>query len=196
VNGTLKGGHILTATATFASKHNTADDFSPEFPTGYPSDPADMNAEYGRARTDEKLRLVLSGVFRLPAGFSLAGTYQYGSGQPWTRRLGYDFNGDGKTGDRLLGVDRFDQDGPPFRELNLRLSKVLPVSGINIELIAEAFNLLNTANYDVASINNGEFTSGPTVTNPALPYRLNAAYGTYSSAFRGREVQFGLRVAF
>jgi hypothetical protein len=196
LNGTLKGGHIVTATATFASKHNTADDFSPEFPTGYPSDPADMNAEYGRARTDEKLRLVLSGVFRLPLGFLLAGTYQYGSGQPWTRRLGYDFNGDGKTGDRLPGVDRFDQDGPAFREFNLRLSKVFPVSGINIELIAEGFNLFNTANYDVASINNGEFLSGPTVTNPTLKYVSNPAYGAPTSAFRGREVQLGARVSF
>ncbi|MFI5181625.1 MAG: TonB-dependent receptor domain-containing protein [Thermoanaerobaculia bacterium] len=196
LNGTLKGGHIVTASATFASKHNTADDFSPEFPTGYPSDPANMDAEYGRARTSEKIRLVVSGVFRLPLGFSLAGTYEYGSGQPWTRLYGYDYNGDGKTGDRLPGVDRFGMDGPPFRELNLRVSNLIPISGIGVELIAEVFNIFNTANYDVASVVNGEFTSGPTITNPTAPYKANPAYGTYTSAFRGRQVQFGAKVSF
>jgi hypothetical protein len=196
VNGTLKGGHILTASATFASKHNTSDDFSPEFPTGYPSDPADMSAEYGRARTSEKFRLVLSGVFRLPLGFMAAGTFDYGTGQPWTRRLGYDYNGDGKTGDRLAGVDRFDQEGPPFREVNIRLSKVFGISAVNLELIAECFNLFNTANYDVASMNNGEYSSGPTATNPSAAYKANPVYGTYSAAFRGRQVQFGAKVSF
>ncbi len=196
LNGTLKGGHIVTASATFASKHNTADDFSPEFPTGYPSDPANMDAEYGRARTSERFRLVVSGVFRLPLGFSTAGTFEYGSGQPWTRLLGYDYNGDGKTGDRLPGVDRFGMDGPPFREFNLRVSNVLPISGISIELIAECFNLFNTANYDVASIVNGEFTSGPTLANPAAAAKSNPAYGKYTSAFRGRQVQFGAKVSF
>jgi len=196
LNGTLRGGHIVTAAATFGSKKNINDDFSPEFPTGYPSDPANMEAEYGRARTDEAFRLVLSGVFRLPLGFMAGGTFQYGSGQPWTRRLGYDYNGDGKTGDRATGVTRFDQDGPPFRELNLRLSKGFPVSGVSIEFIAEVFNVFNTANYDVASIVNGEFNSGPTIANPAAAAVKNSAYGNATSAFRGREVQLGARVSF
>lgn len=196
LNGTLKGGHILTASATFASKHNTSDDFSPEFPTGYPSDPANMDAEYGRARSSEKFRLVVSGVFRLPLGFSLAGTYEYGSGQPWTRLIGYDYNGDGKTGDRLPGVDRFGMDGPPFREFNLRLSKVFGISGFNLELLAECFNVFNTANYDVTSVVNGEFTSGPTLANPSATFKPNPAYGIYTAAFRGRQVQLGAKISF
>ena len=36
LNGTLKGGHLITSSLTFAQKENTADDFSPEFPFGYP----------------------------------------------------------------------------------------------------------------------------------------------------------------
>ena len=196
LNGTLTGGHILTASATFASKHNISDDFSPEFPTGYPSDPANMDAEYGRARTAEKFRLVLSGVFRLPVGFFLAGTYEYGTGQPWTSLYGYDYNGDGKTGDRMPGVNRFGMDGPRFTELNLRLSKVFGFSGVNVEVIAECFNIFNIANYDVASIINAQFLSGPTLAAPTTAYKANPAYGTYTSSFRGRQGQLGLKVSF
>ena len=156
-----------------------------------------MDAEYGRARTSEKFRLVLSGVFRLPLGFSLAGTYEYGSGQPWTSRIGYDYNGDGKTGDRLPGVDRFGMDGPPFREFNLRLSKVFGISGINLELIAEAFNLLNTANYDVASIVNGAVHCQGRRSEPGGGVRAESGLrDTTRSAFRGRQVQFGAKVSF
>ncbi len=46
LNGTIKGGHLITVAYTLASKKNVSDDFSPEFPTGYPSDPANLAAEY------------------------------------------------------------------------------------------------------------------------------------------------------
>ena len=42
---------------------NVSDDFSPAL-TDYPNDPADISAEYGRSRVDERVRFVTSGVFR------------------------------------------------------------------------------------------------------------------------------------
>jgi TonB dependent receptor/Carboxypeptidase regulatory-like domain len=196
LNGNLRGGHVVSASVTFASKHNINDDFSPEFPTGYPSDPANMDAEYGRARSYERMRIVVSGVARLPWQFSVAPVFEYGTGQPWTRRLGYDYNGDGKTGDRLPGVDRFGQDGPRYSSLNLRISKAFNFSGFGFEILAEAFNLLNTVNYDVTSIDNAEFTAGPTVTNPAAAYKPNPNYGNYSATLPSREFQLGVKVTF
>jgi hypothetical protein len=38
----------------------------------YPSDPSDIEAEYGRRRGDERFRGVVSAVFRLPWNLSAA----------------------------------------------------------------------------------------------------------------------------
>ena len=88
---------------------------------------------------------MISSVIHLPWQFTLAPIYEYGSGQPWTHRLGYDFNGDGKNSDRPAGVVRNSEDGPPFRQLSLRLTKSFRLlTDQRLEVIAEAFNLTNT----------------------------------------------------
>jgi hypothetical protein len=195
LNGQIPGGHIVTGSFTLASKKNTNDDFSPAL-TDYPSDPADIGAEYGRSRADERYRFVVSGVFRAPFGITVAPIYEYGSGQPWNRRLGYDFNGDGKLSDRAAGVERFSEDGPPFRQLSLRLAKSFPIGPAAIEVIAECFNVFNTVNYSVDSIQTGQFLSGPTLANKALPSVPNPAFGKATATFAARELQLGLRVTF
>ncbi len=196
LNGNIKGGHVVTASVTFASKKNIADDFSPEFPTGYPSDPANIEADYGRGRSSERYRVVVSGVFRLPFQFSVAPVFEYGAGQPWTQRIGYDFNGDGKTGDRAAGVDRFGQDGPRYSNVNLRIAKTLAFGGLGVEVIAEAFNLFNTVNYDVSTIDGAQNLRGPTIANPAAALFPNPNYGNASATLAPREVQIGLRLTF
>jgi len=196
LNGNIRRNDIITASFTLADKKNVSDDFSPDFPTGYPDDPADIQAEYGRARGDERYRIVVSGIFHLPWGLTAAPIYEYGSGQPWTHRLGYDFNGDGKTGDRPQGVQRNAEDGPPFRQLSLRLTKGFTFFGGELEAIAEVFNVTDTTNYDVQSISTGEFLSGPTAANPALPAVRNAAFGQPTATLRPREFQLGVRWVF
>lgn len=197
LNGNLPGGDLLTASVTVAEKKNIADDFSPEFPFGYPSDPHNLEAEYGRSRSDERFRFVLTGIFHLPWQLTLAPIYEYGSGQPWNHRLGYDFNGDGKNSDRPVGVGRDTEDGPPFRQLSLRLTKGFRFANRQrVEVIAEAFNVFNTVNYDVNSIDGAEFLSGPTLANPALPARPNPTFGKARATLPGREVQLGLRWTF
>ena len=60
--------------------------------------------------------------------------------------------------------------------MNVRLAYRVPLSGrAGIDVIGEAFNLLNRINYDVNSIINGEFLSGPTLANPALARVVNRA---------------------
>ena len=71
LNGNLRGGHLITSSVTFADKKNLNDDFSPENPTGYPDDPANIEAEWGRARSTEDFRFIVSGVFRLPLQFTV-----------------------------------------------------------------------------------------------------------------------------
>ena len=196
LNGTLKGGHLITASLTIADKQNISDDFSPAL-TDYPNDPANIAAEYGRSRADERVRFVTSGVFKLPAHLTLAPIFEYGSGQPWNDRLGYDFNGDGKNGDRAAGLAKFTQDGPKFASMNVRLAYRVPLAGrAGIDVIGEAFNLFNRINYDVNSIINGEFLSGPTLANPALAKVVNPRFGQFTATLPPREIQLGVRFTF
>jgi len=196
LNGNIRKSDLLTAAVTLASKKNISDDFSPDFPTGYPNDPANIQAEYGRSRGDERYRIVLSGVFQLPFGLTAAPIYEYGSGQPWTHRLGYDYNGDGKNSDRPAGVGRNTEKGPPFRQLSFRLTKGFNVAGNRVEAIAEAFNLTNVTNFDVQSINGGQYLSGPTIANPAAAAVANPRFHTYNATLPAREFQLGLRWVF
>jgi hypothetical protein len=196
LNGALGAGHLLTASYTLGSKNNIADDFSPEFPFGYPDDPSNIAAEYGRSRNDERHRLILTAVFKAPFDLVVAPIYEYGSGQPWTHRLGYDFNGDGKNSDRPAGVGRFGESGPSFNQLSLRVTKTLRLPRTRVDVIAEAFNLFNTTNFNVASVDAAEFLSGPTLARPAPPFVKNATFGKYMATLPSREIQLGLRWAF
>jgi hypothetical protein len=197
LNGTLRQADMVTAAVTFADKKNINDDFSPEFPFGYPNDPANIDAEYGPSRADEEYRVVLTGIFHLPWEVTVAPIYEYGSGQPWNHRLGYDFNGDGKNSDRPAGVDRNSEDGPTFKQLSLRLAKGFTLFGDQrVDLIVEGFNVLNNTNYDVNSIDTAEFLSGPTLSNPALPFRANPNFGRFRATLPGREIQLGLKWVF
>ncbi len=195
-NGTFGAGHLVTSSVTWAEKKNLSDDFSPVFPFGYPNDPADPEGEWGYSRGHEDLRFVLSGVFRLPANFSLGATYIYGSGQPWNRAVGVDVNGDGKNADRLPGVDRNSEDGPSFSQFNLRVTWTLPIGDGGLDIIGEAFNLFNTTNYDVNSIDNFEYTSYPTLANPDLPAIENTNFGEYRGTLQPLEIQLGMRYRF
>lgn len=221
LNGNVRTNDLLTASVTFASKKNISDDFSPEFPFGYPNDPHNIEAEYGRARGTERYRVVLSGIFHAPWSVTVAPIYEYGSGQPWTRRLGYDLNGDGKNSDRCAaGLDaayfanvcpggaayaRNAQNGPIFRQFSLRLTKPIPAGSLGrLEAIVEGFNLFNNKNWDVNSVAAGEFLTGPTLANyraaadktKAPAATPNPAFGTFSRTLSPREIQLGLRLVF
>jgi hypothetical protein len=197
LNGTLKGGHLLTASVTFADKKNLSDDFSPVYTAGYPNDPANPEGEWGRSQSNERYHVVVSGVFNLVWGLTVAPIVEYGSGQPWTKRLGYDYNGDSFNSDRAPGVQRNAEDGPVFRQVNLRVTKGISISSAGrLEIIAEAFNIFNTVNYDVNSINSGQYLSGPTIANPTGAYVPNPLFGKYSATLPAREIQLGVRWSF
>jgi len=198
LTGMLQGGHLVTAAFTIADKKNINDDFSPAL-TDYPSDPANVEAEWGRGRADERYRFTSSAVIRLPARFTLSPIFEYGSGQPWNRRYGYDYNGDGKSSDRQPGVAKFSEDGPNFMTFNLRLTYGLPLGKqARADLIAEFFNMFNRVNNDVNSltVNGAEFLSGPTLQNPAPAAVPNPNYKKYTATLSPFEAQFGFRFTF
>jgi hypothetical protein len=196
LNGTIKGGHVVTASWTVADKKNISDDFSLAL-TDYPSDPADIEAEFGRSRADERYRFVASAVFRLPLNFTVAPIFSYGSGQPWNRVRGYDYNGDLARGDRLPGVGKFSEDGPNFATVDLRATYRLLLGGrAGLDFIAEAFNLFNRTNWDVNTLQTGEYLSGPTLQNPSLTLVPNPNYTKYFNTLPPFEAQLGVRFTF
>jgi hypothetical protein len=196
VNGTVKGGHVVSASFTVADKKNIEDDFSPAI-TDYPNDPANLEAEWGRSRGDERYRFVASAVLRLPARFTVAPIFCYGSGQPWNYRLGYDRNGDGRNSDRPDNTPRFNQDGPNYASFDVRLTYGLPLgSRAKVDLIAEAFNLFNRTNYDVNFIQTNEYLSGPTPAAPTTALVKNPNFKTYTATLPPFEAQLGFRLTF
>jgi hypothetical protein len=81
--------------------------------------------------------------------------------------------------------------------VNAALVKHLPLTrGTRLQVRLEAFNLFNRANYDVNSILNGEFLSGPTLANPAAAANPNPRFGQYTNTLPPREVQLGARFTF
>ncbi len=194
LNGSVRKSDLVTASVTFANKKSISDDFSPDFPTGYPNDPANISQEYGRARGNERLRFVLSGVFHAPWSATVAPIIEYGSGQPWTTRLGYDYNGDGKNSDRPAGAGRNTNNGPKYKNVSLRLTKDIPFGGYcSLQAVAEGFNLLNFKNFDVQSVSGGQFLSGPAIANPTTKAVPNPNYGKFLATLPAREFQLGLR---
>jgi hypothetical protein len=196
LNGEMPGGHVIMGSYTLGRKKNIADDFSPELPFGFPDDPSQIEAEYGRARSDERRRIVVSAVLRLPFQVTLSPIYERGSGQPWTHRLGYDFNGDGRNSDRPAGIGRFTEDGPPFTQVSLRVVKGVAFRRRTVDLVGEAFNLFNTRNDNVVSIDGAEFLSGPMLSTPAAPFVPNPNFGRASATLPGLEIQLGVRWVF
>ncbi|MEW6364520.1 MAG: TonB-dependent receptor [Acidobacteriota bacterium] len=197
MNGAVARKHTITGFLTVADKKNISDDFSPEFPYGYPSDPADMEAEYGRARSDERWHFVATAILQLPWTITVAPIAEYGSGMPWNPRLGYDYNGDGKNSDRAPGVKRNSEDGPSFKQFSLRVTKAVSFGDrARIDVIVEGFNLFNNVNYDVNSVDSAMYLRGPTITNPTIAYVPNPNFGNYSATLRAREIQLGFKLTF
>ncbi len=193
LNGVLDGGHMITGSVTLGDKKNIADDFE----RIYPSDSTDVEGEWGSSRSDNRLRITFSGVFKLPWDLTLASIFEYSSGPPWNRTYGYDYNGDGQYFDRPPGVSRYAEDGPSFQQLSLRLTKTFHFSHTGqIDLIVEGFNLFNHTNYEVTSVDDGEYIIGPTLANPDDPYVENPTFGQYRATYPPREIQIGVRYRF
>ncbi len=139
----------------------------------------------GLSDNDQRHRLVTSGSIEAPHGFEFGYIFTYGSRLPFNVLLGTDRNLDTNNNDRPLGVGRNTGRGFDFASLDLRASKRFKLTErVDLQLIAEGFNILNRANFGVP---NNTFGSG---ANP-LP-----SFGQPTQAFDPRQFQFGMKVSF
>jgi hypothetical protein len=163
--------------------------------------------EWGPASTDERHRVVITGVFDLPGGIQLSPIFQAATALPYTLTAGLDLNGDGTLNDRYVDpskpgqfqpcpacpvyqgqqVSVNSQRGDPFVLLDMRATKSISLSGNNrkLNLFAEFFNLLNRANF--GSTYNGSARS------VAFEQPVGFIPGFYGYPF---QVQLGARFQF
>ncbi len=170
-------------------------------PTGF-----DPDLERGPATHDQKHRFVLSGIYRLPAGFQVSTIITAASGRPYTPLAGADLNGDGDGGafpsDRARtnpaseasSVGRNSEVMDKQIIVDLRLSKRIKLgSRFSIDLIADAFNLFNRANF--SEINNifGRGAFPGAAQTDALG---RVTYGLYEKALEPRQIQLAAKLNF
>lgn len=162
-----------------------------------PQNNFNLRGERGLSDNDQRHRLTLRGTFAAPktienkfarnvfGGFQASYIFTYASRLPFNVLAGSDLNGDSTNNDRPNNLGRNTGKGFDFASLDLRLSRRFRLTEkINLELLAEAFNLFNRANF---SVPNNVFGTGATPL---------ATFGQPTAAFDPRQLQLGFRLNF
>ena len=177
-------------------------------------------AERGRSVTDQRHRVVFSGIWE-PSPFHaehatlkkifndwrFSAVFTAGSGRPVNARIVGDANQDGNTSnDRLPGFRRNYFTGPNYITTDLRVARRFPLGDrFHLELLIESFNLMNRQNLRVDLSDDGFLnTAGQfvridkTIGFNQFPahYRLSSGFLTPTTAYAPRQVQIGLRLKF
>jgi hypothetical protein len=159
----------------------------------FPSDPADRDADYAPGNNDVRHRVVFSGYWDLNYwkdaggaaralldGWSLSWIATAHSGYPYSQRVTNDLNLDGNRSNDLVPGGRNAERLPWTRVIDARLSRRIPLGGsVRLELIAEAFNLLNSTNISQRRDTLYNFTNNVLVplrgqSNPRLDFGADA----------------------
>ncbi len=186
-------GSALLASYTWSHALDTVD---PDVPSQNPNDPrAPGAAELGSAIFDQRERLVLSGVYAAPGGFTAGGIATVASGLPYNVVTGVTNSGDtGATTDRpVLGgavVGRNTGRGTPIYDLDPFVGKRVALGSerLHANLRAEAFNLLNHRNVVGFS---------GTYGNGAQPGQgFGAPLAGVTNQLPARELQFSAQLEF
>ncbi len=163
-----------------------------------PQNNFDIQDERGLSDNDQRHRLSLSGTIetteakpgssfmrRAVGGFQLSYIFAYSSPLPFNIQTGTDRNNDTNNNDRPANVGRNTGRSFNFASLDLRLSrKLLFKEHYRLEIMAEAFNVLNRSNLQLP---NNVFGTGIV---PSTNFRRPNA------AADPRQIQFGLRFSF
>ncbi|MGE5718001.1 MAG: hypothetical protein ACM369_15240, partial [Acidobacteriota bacterium] len=177
----------------------------------FASDPRNFLVDRAVGDADVPHRLVISAYWSMPyfrdaggwkqavfGGWSLSGIFTIASGLPYTATVtpNTDLNNDGNNrNDIAPGFARNGERLPMFMSLDPRLTKDILIGPVTLQLIAEAFNVLNRSN--VAP------TTAPTAVTTTY-WRVGAgqtltpvaAYGTPTSSAGPRIIQLAAKVIF
>jgi outer membrane receptor protein involved in Fe transport len=148
----------------------------------FPSHPTNRDADYADGQNDVRHRLVLSGYWNidyfkgasaLPRilldNWSLSWIATAQSGYPYSALVTNDLNNDGNRNNDLVPGARDAYRLPWTKNIDARLSRRVPLGKqVKLELIAEAFNLLNSTNVSAQNRTLYNFTGGVLVPQTNL----------------------------
>jgi hypothetical protein len=173
-----------------------------EFFFSSPIDPFDLSKDWGRSDDDQRHRLVISGTVqssltqattvwdRFRRGFQVSAMLQAYSALPLNITSGVTTI-QGTAGRPIVNgafIERNAGDGSNFFSVNARISRLFHITeSLEIEALAEAFNLTNRENVQTRNAN---FGSGAYPSNPS------PSFGQITAVGEPRTLQFGLRARF
>jgi outer membrane receptor protein involved in Fe transport len=159
----------------------------------YASNPFDLDADYAPGDVDQRHRLVLSGVWDIGYwkdasgftravldGWAISAIATIESGLPYSEKIVNDVNRDGNTANDIVPGSRNSHRLPTQQNVDLRLVKRIPLGGrARLELIGEAFNLLNRTNVNSRrdafyNFTNGALVPQQNLSNPRLNFGADA----------------------
>jgi len=213
VHMTKRLSHNFSYAISYTYSHSIDNGPNPSFVL-IPQDSANFDEERASSADDARHRFVGNAIFNSPSSwntflrdftFSTIVTLQ--SPQYFTKYAGFDANGDVfGNNDRVGGEPRNTFRGDSLQTVDMRLERTFPLrENLRLQLMAEAYNLMNTVNvrYFNTSYGAADFCG----TAPGAPgcfgapgfFREgspNPLYGTPSSVFNPRQLQFVARVTW
>jgi len=178
----------------------------------FAQDPLNLHGDWAPGDNDVPNRVVLSGVWSLDSysqhmggfsraifgGWTISGIASWQTGQPYSAVASTDLNNDGNArNDRAPGFARNSFRLPSQFSVDPRVTKEIGLfAGARVQLIAEAFNLLNRSN--VNGVRNTYYAVTSTAGVPSKLTLQDAAtpFGLPTSSFGPRILQFAAKVTF
>jgi hypothetical protein len=173
-----------------------------EFFFSSPIDPTDLSKDWGRSDNDQRHKLAVSGSLNsstapadsmweyLTHGFQVSSMLQFYSAPPFNITSGVTTI-QGTAGRPIVDGDfipRNSGEGTAFCSLGARVSRPFPITDrVQLELLAEGFNLTNRANVVTRNTNFGP---------GAYPANPSPTFGQVTAVGDPRSFQFGARVRF
>jgi hypothetical protein len=205
--------HNFSVEASYTYSHSIDDGPNPSFVL-IPQDSQNFRAERASSADDVRNRFVGNATLASPKNwnvllrdFTFSTIITLQSPQYFTKYAGFDVNGDVfGNNDRVGGERRNTFKGDTLKTVDIRLARTFPLrENIQLQLLAEAFNLLNSVNVRYFNTSYGAADFCP--KSPGAPGCFGATqffregspnpnYGTPSSVFNPRQIQLAARLTF
>jgi len=212
VNFNKRTSHHFSMGVSYTWSKGIDDGPNPSFVL-IPQDSQNLKAERAISSDSVGQRFVLNTTIDGPThinplinNFHLAAIVSLESPNYFTKFAGFDANGDIFGNNDRVGIEpRNTFKGDSYQSTDLRLSRSFkPIERLNIETIAEAFNLFNTVNVrffntvygaaDFCPFNPS--AQGCSATQRFLEGSPNPNYGTPRAVYNPRQIQLALRLSF
>ncbi len=173
----------------------------------FASDPQNFGTDYTYGDNDVRHRIVLNGVWSLDSyahgiqggvlralaeGWTISGIASYQTGQPYSAVMATDLNNDGNTRNDLAPGTRRNQFRLPSQfSVDPRITRDIPLMrNAKLQLIAEAFNLLNRSNVNGVLQTYYSYTAATTTLAPV------SSFGGPISSAGPRIMQLAAKLTF